>query len=277
MTLGAWLRMAAARLEHEKIPSAPLEAQLLAAHGLGKDRSFVLTHPELPINEDDLEPLLERRANLEPLAYILGTREFFGRTFEVDPRVLIPRQETELLVEIALFRFPADAPLRVLDIGTGSGAIAVTVALERPAWIVRATDCSADALDVASANARRLGANVQLFHANLFPDDAPNQAFDLILSNPPYIATGDPIGPDVAHEPEQALFAGSDGMDVFRLIAARAGDHLHATGELWLEIGAGQSQTVTDLFEENRWVMLGAERDLAGIVRALGFSRAMSK
>lgn len=277
MTLGAWLRMAAARLEHEKIPSAPLEAQLLAARTLGKDRSFILTHPELPINESDLEPLLERRANMEPLAYILGTREFFGRAFDVDPRVLIPRQETELLVEIALFRFPPDAPLRVLDIGTGSGAIAITIALERPAWTVTATDCSTDALDVASANARRLEASVQLVHANLFPSETPNQQFDLILSNPPYIAIGDPIGPDVAYEPKQALFAGYDGMDVFRSIAAQAGHHLRPKGELWLEIGFGQSQTVTDLFEQNKWLKLGAERDLAGIIRTLGFSRAMSE
>jgi release factor glutamine methyltransferase len=271
MTLGNWLKMAAARLTHEGIASAPLEAQVLAAHVLSVERSYVLAHPEVSVPEPELEHFLDRRAKHEPLAYILGWREFFGRRFAVSPSVLIPRQETELLVEIALLRLPHYIPLRVLDIGTGSGAIAITLKLERPMWDVHAVDISASALMVARENATALRASVSFFHADLFP--AAQSPYDLVVSNPPYVAADDPVGRDVTFEPSTALYASDGGFEMYRRLCKEAPKHLANSGEMWVEIGAGQEIRICEMFADEGWGFIGAQPDLAGIVRVLGFKR----
>ncbi|MEJ5171726.1 MAG: HemK/PrmC family methyltransferase, partial [Fimbriimonadales bacterium] len=190
MRLDAWLQHAVDRLARAGVPEPALDAQLIAAESLARDRAYVLSHPEQEV-PPEADELLRRRESREPLAYILGWREFFGRRFAVSPAVLIPRQETECVVEACLgLPLPDDAA--VADVGTGSGCIAVTLALERPLWRVLATDCSLQALGVASANAARLGARLSLRAGDLL-EPLQGQRFHLIVSNPPYVAQGEPL------------------------------------------------------------------------------------
>lgn len=268
--LGDWLRRATELLERAGIASPKLEAQILAAHGLGQDRTWVLAHPE-HVGTAPLDALLERRLSHEPLAYIVGWREFYGRRFAVRPGVLIPRQETEVLVEAALDRIPSDSTQRVLDIGVGSGAIAITIALERPIARVVGVDVSPEALAVAASNASALGAMVEIIEADLFPPGTAK--FDLIVSNPPYVARGDAIGEGVAFEPELALYGGDDGLAVFRRLAAEAPARLAPEGWLLVEIGAGQEHEVESIFTGTGWETQDARRDLDGHLRVLGFRR----
>ncbi len=217
--------------------------------------------------------LIRRRADRIPVAYLLGRREFHGRTFAVDPRVLIPRPETEHLVE-AVLNCTEDGA-RVLDVGTGSGCIAVTVALERPASRVVATDLSPGALAVAAANCRRHGVEdrVRLVRADLLSALRPG-AFDVVVSNPPYIDIGEwpSLMPEVRdHEPPEALFAG-DGLDFYRRLLA-AGGILQAGQRLLLEIGKGQLEAVRDLAERGGLDVEWVVADLAGIPRVLAFCR----
>jgi len=251
MQLSDWIQQATARLTIARISSPKLEAQVLAAHILLVDRTFILTHPEQEFNKFAGESLLQRREAHEPLAYILGYREFFGRKFRVNPDVLIPRPDTETLIEEAL-KFPNE-PLNVLDIGTGSGCIAITLKLERPKWNITATDISADALQVARENAEILGAECTFRISDLF-EHLANQKFDLISSNPPYIVNEYPLDPEVAiHEPCLALFGGIDGLDFYRQIAQQAKNYLTANGSLILEIGFDQGTSVPELFVELDW------------------------
>ncbi len=270
MTLGEWLPKAAELLRGKGIESAVLEAQVLAAAALGRERSYVLAHPELVIQEP-LNWLLERRLCGEPLAYILGWREFYGRRFTVSPAVLIPRQETELLVETALLRMPQERNIRVVDIGTGSGVIAITLKLERRDWIVDATDISESALAVARENAATHGANLSFHHADLLPKD--NGQYDLIVSNPPYVAEGDFIGEGVEHEPSDALYAGPEGLDIYRRLALLK-CRLATDGEMLIEIGASQAQPVADIFRMEGWHLDESYEDLAGIIRVLALKEA---
>ena len=191
MLLSEWLIQATDRLSQAGFISAKMEAQVLAGHAMLVDRAWVLSHPEHGVNDLALEALLQRRENGEPLAYILGYREFYSRRFRVDTNVLIPRHETEVLIETALQI--ENKLLRVLDIGTGSGCIAVTLKLERPDWSVWATDISFPALQVARENAETLGADVTFRHSNLF-EQLEHETFDLIVSNPPYIGRDEPLG-----------------------------------------------------------------------------------
>lgn len=268
MKLGEWLSLARARLTAAGVEAAALEAQVLAAHALGVERTWVLAHPETPVEGRGLEVLLSRRLAREPLAYILGWREFYGRPFSVRPGVLIPRQETELLVELALELMPDGA--RVLDIGVGSGAIAITIALERPDGTVVATDISDAALEIARGNAHALHANVSIVKGDLFPPLA-ELPFDLIVSNPPYVAEGDAIGADVRHEPAEALFAGQDGLDVYRRLAVEGRKHLATGGALLLEVGAGQARQVREVFEAAGWTHKETRSDLGGQERVVWF------
>ena len=246
MQLGDWLRSASARLESLGIASPRLEAQVLAAHALLVDRTWILTHPEHEVNELALESLLQRREQHEPLAYILGYREFFGRRFRVDRNVLIPRHETEVLVEAALET--ENRLLRVLDIGTGSGCIAITLKLERPDWDVWASDVSFSALQIARENAETLGADLTFRHSNLF-DHLENETFDLIVSNPPYIGRNEPLPTEVKeYEPESALFADQDGLAIYQALAETFDRHLAPHGRLILEIGQEQGEAVSNLF-----------------------------
>lgn len=212
------------------------------------------------------ERLIEARASGTPIAYLLGRRAFWSLDLAVTPAVLIPRPETELLVELALERLPRDVECAVADLGTGSGAIALAIAHERPLARVQATDRSADALAVARANARRLGlANVG-FECGDWCEALGGMRFDLIVSNPPYIASDDPhlARGDLRHEPLSALASGEDGLDAIRTIIATAPAHLSTDGWLLLEHGWEQAPQVRELFVLNGWRDAASARDLAG-------------
>ncbi len=274
MTVQEWLRYAEHRLRDGGIDEARTEAIVLARHILRVDRSWLIAHSDREFPELAGEPLLLRRLNHEPLAYIVGWREFFGRPFGVSPAVLIPRHETEILVESTLARFPATEPVRVLDIGTGSGCIAVTLKLERPEWEVTAVDLSEEALAIASANARFHDANVRFVHSDLL-GGLLGEEFDVIVSNPPYIGTEEPLPPMVVdHEPHVALFAGPTGYDIFHRLAEEAGSYLPDGGVVALEVGYLQATGVRELFEAQHWTHLSTDLDLAGIPRVvtLGWS-----
>jgi release factor glutamine methyltransferase len=252
--------------------SPRLDAEVLLAHVLGVDRVRLIIDSALPLGQDELaryRALHQRRRGGEPVAYLIGVREFFGRPFRVDARVLVPRPETELLVEVALARTrERSLSARVLDLCTGSGCVAITLGRERPTTQVLATDLSEDALRVAADNALRLGAsNVAFQRADLFQGVArPDGWFELITANPPYIADGEEreLPVDVrAFEPRMALFAGSDGLDLVRRIVAEAPQRLAPGGVLAMEIGAGQAPAVRALLEAAGFEEIEAARDLA--------------
>ncbi len=270
MTLRSWLQTAERRLAAAGIESAKLEAQLLAAHARTADRSWVLAHANEEFDASSADALLARREKREPLAYILGYREFYGRRFTVTPDVLIPRQETETLIETAL-ALPIADQARVLDVGVGSGAIAITLKLERPSWQVTAVDISPAALAVAAENARELGADIRLIESDIF-SAIPDETFDLIVTNPPYIGVGEPLMPEVANfEPSLALFAGESGLDFYRRLTEESAVHLDADGYLAMEIGHLQSIAVSSLFAVQGWAQAQTVVDLSGIDRVLAF------
>ena len=231
------------------------------------DRTFIITHPEQEVNVLALEGLLQRRENGEPLAYILGYREFFGRRFRVDSNVLIPRHETEVLVETAL-EFEKDV-CSVLDIGTGSGCIAITLKLDRPYWEVWATDISSSALQVARENAETLGADISFRHSDLLRQ-LDGEKFDLIISNPPYIGREEELSREVKDfEPDSALFADDHGLALYRQLAEDAPVHLHPGGQILLEIGYQQGTAVSNMFPSSKVI-----KDLDGNDRVVVFQPA---
>ena len=229
----------------------PVEARALLAHRLQVARERLVARPETVVAAADAEAfdaLARRRALGEPLAYLLGEREFYGRPFAVSPDVLVPRPETELLVDLALERMRALERPRVLDLGTGSGCIAVTLALECPAAQVMATDASAAALAIARRNAERHGAAVAFHGGDWYGALPVGATFDLIVSNPPYVAAGDPHLEDLRFEPIGALAAGPDGLACLEAIAAGAGGRLAPRGWLLVEHGYNQAMAVATLF-----------------------------
>lgn len=246
-----------------------VDAEWLLAHALDRPPGWLWAHAddavEAPARER-YEALLARRAAGEPVAYLTGTQGFWSLDLRVTPATLIPRPETERLVELALARLPADAPCRVADLGTGSGAIALAVAKERPCATVVATDASPAALAVARRNATRNGiANVG-FRQGDWLAPLVGERFDLIASNPPYIAEGDPhLGRgDLRFEPPTALSSGADGLDAIRRIVADAPGCLRAGGWLLLEHGLDQGAAVRALLEGVGFVDVGTARDLEG-------------
>lgn len=251
-----------------------LDAQLLHLFALGRashDRAWLLTHDTDELGDDvlaRLEPLLQRRATGEPLAYITGTREFFGLPLQVDARVLDPRPDTETLVEWALERMPADAACDVIDLGTGSGAIALALQHQRPQARVSAVDASPEALAVARANAQRLQLPVRFIHSHWLREI--QGTFDLIVSNPPYIRANDPHLAALTHEPLQALASGADGLDDIRAIIEHAPAHLKPGGWLLLEHGYDQAETVRALLTQAGWQNAQSRQDLGGIERCTG-------
>ncbi len=253
----------------ERHDSARLDAEVLLAWLLERDRSFLHAHPEHVLDAElagRYQALVERRAAGEPVAYLIGEREFWSLPLRVTPDVLIPRPETELLVEQALAHIPADAEYAVADLGTGSGAIALAIARERPRCRVRATDRSPEALEVAEANAKRLGiANVE-FAAGNWGQALGERRFDLVVSNPPYVVSGDPhlTRGDARHEPRTALQAGPDGLDAIRVIGFQAKRHLVAGGWLLLEHGFDQGKAVRALLQRYRYSDIATVDDLAG-------------
>ncbi|HVF65102.1 MAG TPA: peptide chain release factor N(5)-glutamine methyltransferase [Casimicrobiaceae bacterium] len=250
----------------------PSDARALLAHVLACDRAWLIAHANDAIERvaaDRFFALANRRRDGEPVAYLTGFREFYGLDLRVSPAVLIPRPETETLVEAALERLPSDVPLRVLDIGTGSGAIALAIAHERPNAIVTATDVSSAALDLAQENAQRLGlGNVEFIASDVYRD-TPDVRFDAIVSNPPYIAAGDPhlASGDVRFEPRAALTPATDGLTLLRAIIAGARRRLDRGGSLVVEHGHDQAEAVAALFVEAGFESLVSLRDLAGIPR----------
>lgn len=252
--------------------SARLDAEVLLASCLGKPRSYLHTWPERSIDQRELEcfgQLLRRRARGEPVAHLTGEREFWSLPLAVTPDTLIPRPETETLVEQALDKLPPDTPLRVADLGTGSGAIALAIATERPRCEIIATDISEPALTVARHNAERLGLDNVRFIAGDWCESLPAGRFDVILSNPPYVAERDPHldSGDVRFDPRQALVAGPEGMDALRLIARCANDHLHQGGWLIVEHGYDQGGKVMQLLQAEGYSEISIHNDGAGLSR----------
>ncbi len=247
----------------------PADAALLLAHALGKPRSWLFAHADDVLGEADLarfDGLLARRVAGEPVAYLTGARGFWTLDLAVTPATLIPRPETELLVELALARLPVDAPLRVADLGTGSGAIALSLAKERPRARVVATDASPEALEVARGNTVRNGIGNVAFRLGSWLQPLDGECFALIASNPPYIADGDPhlSQGDLRFEPAMALSCGPDGLDAIRIIVRDAPACLHSGGWLLLEHGWDQGEAVRALLVEAGFVDVGTERDLEG-------------
>lgn len=259
-----WIQEGRRRLEAAGIEEALLDAQLLVAHSAGQDRSWVLAHPEAGIT-DTIDLLISRRERREPLSYILGWREFFGRKFFVEPGVLVPRQDSETLVEVALDGLGG----KVLDVGTGTGCLAVTIKLERPNWMVAACDVSTASVRLARKNARNQGVNVLVTRSDLF-EGFGDTKFGLIVCNPPYVKCGATLQPEIADwEPPEALFAGPDGLDIYCRISHEAKGYLMPWGRLVLEIGDGMAPSVTDLFQTSGWEVLSTHQDLTGTDRAL--------
>jgi len=247
-----------------------LEAEVLLAAALGKPRAFLLSHPELQIRDcdatDRYEANITRRAHGEPVAYILGEKEFWSLPLEVGPTVLVPRPETELVVELALAHLPPGFDGRVLDLAAGSGAIALALARERPAARVIGTDASEPAIATARRNAARLHVPNVEFRVGSWFEPVAGERFGLIASNPPYIAEDDPrVEPAVRRfEPHAALFSGPTGLEALRVIAADAPAHLVADGWLVVEHGDAQGAAVRSLFDESGLLEVRTARDLAG-------------
>jgi release factor glutamine methyltransferase len=252
-----------------------LEWQMLWQHVLQVSRAWLIAHDTDPLPQDALDryrALEARRLAGEPMAYILGSREFMGHDFTVTPDVLIPRPETELLVETALDYLDGCAAPAVLDLGTGTGAIAISIALASPSTRVVATDVSTPALEVARANARRLGARVEFLAGSWYDALLEATGFDLIVSNPPYIAAADDHlrQGDLRFEPAHALTDGRDGLDAIRAIIRGAGQRLNPKGALFVEHGWDQADDVRDLMASAGFVQVESLRDLAGIERVTG-------
>lgn len=265
-TVGQALQNASAR------GIARLEAQLLLLHALGRtaqERAWLLAHDDetLSINSEQAwQAALARRLAGEPLPYITGWAAFYGLDLQVDRRVLCPRADTETLVDWALALLPPAA--RIIDLGTGSGAIALALKHQRPDVHMHACDISADALAVAQANAQRLGLEVAFSQGAWLA--GLSQVFDAVVSNPPYIADADPHLAALSHEPQQALTSGTDGLDDLRAIIAQAPACLKPGGWLLLEHGYDQGEAVHQLLQAQGFVAVQSRRDLAGIERCSG-------
>jgi release factor glutamine methyltransferase len=253
---------------------ARLEARVLASHVWQVDHAWLIAHDTDLLSDTHaaaFESLLTQRLEGMPIAYLTGTREFYGRPFRVTPDVLIPRPDTELLVERALACIPSDQAVDVLDLGTGSGCIAITLALERPLARVTAVDRTTAALAIARCNADILNARIEFLTSDWFAALA-GRRFDLIVSNPPYVAAADPhlARGDVRFEPLTALAAGHDGLDDLRRLIRAACDHLKPGGALLLEHGYDQADVVQALLRESGIPHPQSWADLAGILRVSG-------
>ncbi|RKG95579.1 peptide chain release factor N(5)-glutamine methyltransferase [Corallococcus carmarthensis] len=255
--------------EKRQVDAPRLTTEILLAHVLKTGRVRLYVDLDRPLSKDELaafKALIERRMAGEPTNYLTGTKEFYNRPFKVDARVLIPRPETELLVEAVLHAVPKDAPSRVLDVCTGSGCIAISVAAERPQATVMATDLSKDACALARENAQALGVaeRVSVLEGDLFSPLPPDATFRVVVSNPPYIDSGDIAGlsPEVRREPRLALDGGPDGLVALRRVIQGARRVLEPGGLLALEMGETQGSAVLELLRAAGYADARVEKDL---------------
>jgi len=255
-------------------PSPLLDAEMLIAFVTGQARSTVLAFPERAVRTalgDEVERLVQRRARGEPLAYLVRGQEFYSLPLRVTPAVLIPRPETELLVDEALAHLPRGEARAVLDLGTGSGAIALAIKRERPMVSVTGADVSAAALIVARSNAQRLALDVRFVESSWF-DALARERFDLVVCNPPYVASEDRAFEALGYEPRLALDGGADGLDALSVAIGRAREHLNERGLLLLEHGHDQRAALVDLAGTLGWRVVAMHSDLAGHTRVLGLA-----
>lgn len=285
MTVRDALRDGIVQLLAAKTPSHALAAELLLMHATGRDRAWIYAHAEASMEEDAARRFFElvaRRAAGAPTQYLTGKQEFWGLEFQVTPAVLIPRAETEHVIEVALERLRPHAggsPWRVADVGTGSGCIAVALAKELPSAEIVATDISAAALEVAVRNAERHGVSHRVFfvECDLLQGVAREAArFDVLVSNPPYVAREEEseLAREVReHEPREALFGGTTGIEIYARLIEQAAVNLRAGGLLVLEIGHGAAERVRSNFDANLWAGIQLTNDLAGIPRVISAVR----
>jgi release factor glutamine methyltransferase len=268
------------RFQERGVASARLDAELLLAQVLGCDRVRLYTHFDQPLEVEELtryRELIRRRLAGEPVAYLVGKKEFRSIELTVDPRVLVPRPDTETLVDVALSALDESTTGRVVDVGTGSGAIALALKRARPQLEVIAADRSADALAVARANAERLGLAIELVEGDLLQPIADRGPLCAVVSNPPYIPTAElaDLPPEVKREPRAALDGGADGLVVIRRLVTDAAALLSAGGLLALEVGAGQALAVRALIiADGRYLQPSGANDLAGIERVVSARRS---
>jgi release factor glutamine methyltransferase len=276
-TIEAVLRWAADDFRTRGIDTPRLDAELLLAHAIASTRIKLVLESKRPLEPAELgrfRELVRRRRAREPVAYILGYREFYGRTFRVDARVLIPRPDTETLIDVALHRTRGiSLSMRALDLCTGSGCVAITLARERPTSHVLGTDIRDGAIAVARENALRLGAyNTAFATGDLFSAVAPPSRFDLIVANPPYIPSGEvaTLAPEIRdHEPRGALDGGSEGLALLARVVAGAPSHLARSGVLAVEVGAGEAPAVAGLFARAGFTAIESARDCGRIERVV--------
>jgi release factor glutamine methyltransferase len=278
MTVLEVIQSAGGYLAGHGVESSRLEAEHLLAKVLQCRRLDLYLMFDRPVSEAERAPLRElakRRTTGEPLQHLLGEWDFYGRTFRSDGRALIPRPETELLLECVLTRHPAEPTLRVVDVGTGSGILAISLALERPAWSVTGLDLEAKALSLASENAalHEVTDRVQLAEADLWRSEL---SADLIVANLPYIPSGEipTLSREVQHDPHSALDGGHDGLELFRRFLPLARQHLSSGGWIALEFGLGQETALAQLAEENGFTALAITRDFQQIPRILEARKA---
>lgn len=252
-----------------------IDARLLLQHVLNADHAFLLTYPDRTLTaqqQEEFSHLVKRRIDGAPVAYLTGERDFYDLTFKVNEAVLIPRPETELLIERVLQLIPSDQPCRILDLGTGSGAIAITIAKHRPHCEVTAVDLSPAAIAIAQWNAHNLQTHNLHFVTGSWFDELSGKKFDLIVSNPPYVADNDPHlqQGDLRFEPQMALSAGDNGLSCINHIINKAPDHLVENGWLLLEHGYNQAFACRQLLQERDFSNICSHPDLAGIMRVSG-------
>ena len=269
MRIDAALAAAVEQLRNSS-ESPRLDAEILLCRSIDVARSYVFAHPDDELDELSLnrfDALVRRRADGEPMAYITGTREFWSHELQVSPATLVPRPETELLVDLALREIPRKAEWRILDLGTGSGAIAIAIAGERPLCDVTATDISHDALAIARQNVREAGlGNVECIHGD-WTAAVTGRQFEIIVSNPPYVRADDEVLDTLVFEPVSALASGPDGLDDIRTLARDCPAFLVEAGCLLIEHGAEQPDAVASILENAGWTEIRCHNDLAGLPR----------
>ncbi|MBP7189931.1 MAG: peptide chain release factor N(5)-glutamine methyltransferase [Rickettsiaceae bacterium] len=280
MLIKTAFELASTKLKSAGIASAQMEARLLLSKALKKSKEYLISHTEDeidPIQEEKFFSFTERRTRFEPIAYIIGTKEFFGRDFIVNHSTLIPRPDSEILVE-AVVKYANETPINnILELGCGSGCLIITIALEMESKETdfTAIDISADALSVAKTNAQQLGAKIDFLESNWFENLSQNKTYDIIISNPPYIS---PSSTEVAketllHEPHIALFGGETGLKCYEVIASESGRFLATGGRIYLEIGYDQENAVREIFTRESFELLSIYKDLGGHSRCLCFRK----